>query len=373
MRSFIRKIIFIANIIVALLLLLSYFSAFISPEKFWLLAFFGLFYPFFLILNLLFLLFWVILRKFHFLLSLVIILVGLPYLKRIIQIESPFKDKYYYQQKYHPGNTSFKFLSFNVRLFNLYKWETKTDAKAGIFDFIQREDPGIICFQEFYTRDNSSVDEDKIKESLKAYDQSHIFYSLNKKNKDNTSHFGIATFSKFPIVNKGEIKFPNTFNMCIYTDLRIGQDTIRVYNNHLQSIKFLKEDLIVLDSLKVKYNEKQMIGIRRIVMRVKDAFERRSKQVDAVARHIKSSPHPVIVCGDFNDSPVSYSYQTMRDELKDAFIESGSGIGYTYRGKFPSYRIDYILYNPLLKSYEYQSPKLELSDHYPVICRFILP
>ena len=128
-----------------------------------------------------------------------------------------------------------------------------------------------------------------------------------------------------------------------------------------------------MDTLKLEYNEKQMIGIRRIILRVRDAFKTRSQQVNAVAEHIKKSPHPVIVCGDFNDSPVSYSYQTMRDNLKDAYIESGNGIGYTYRGKFPSYRIDYILYNPLLRSYDYQSPKIELSDHYPVICRFILP
>jgi endonuclease/exonuclease/phosphatase family metal-dependent hydrolase len=371
MKHLIKRTILIVNILAALLLLASYFSPQVSPEKFWIFAFIGLFYPFFLILNVLFILFWIVFRKFYFLISLTCILAGLPFLKRIIQIQNPFRDKYYYQQKYQPGNTSFKLLTFNVRLFNLYKWESKTDAEAGIFDYINREDPDIICFQEFYTRDDSHLSEENIRNSLKKCKYAHITYTSN--NKANTSHFGIATFSSYPIVGKGEIKFPNTFNVCIYTDLKIGNDTVRIYNNHLQSIKFLKEDYVLIDTIRLQYNERQVLGLQKILVRVRDAFRTRAQQVDDVSAQIRRSPHPVIVCGDFNDSPVSYSYKTMRNKLKDAFIESGNGIGYTYRGKFPSYRIDYILYDPLFRSYEYESPKLELSDHYPVICRFILP
>lgn len=370
MKGLIKKIIVLLNIIAASALIASYISAFVSPEKFWPLAFFGLFYPFLLIINILFFIFWIFLRKFHFLISFICILAGLPFIKRIIQIENPFHDKYYYQKKYDPDNTTFKLLTFNVRLFNLYKWESKTDAVAGIFNFIEREQPDIICFQEFYTRENTQLSETEVKMKLKRLQFSHISYSLNKKN---SSHFGIATFSAYPIVGTGEIKFPNTHNLCIYTDIKIGKDTIRIYNNHLQSIKFLKEDYVLMDTLKLKYNEKQMIGLRKILYRVGAAFRTRSKQVDDVSAHMNKSPYPVIVCGDFNDSPVSYTYQEMKNELKDAYIESGHGVGYTYRGKFPSYRIDYILYDPILQSYDYQSPKLELSDHYPVICRFILP
>lgn len=370
MKSFVKKLIFIFNIIAAVALLASYISAFVNPVKFWPIAFFGLFYPFLLILNILFMIFWLIFRKYKFLLSLICILIGLPFISRIIQIENPFRSKDYYKQKYIQGNTSFKLLTFNVRLFDLYKWEKENDAVSGIFHFIEREEPDVICFQEFYTRDSSKVSEERIRSLLK-HKNSHIYYSLKKKKSN--SHFGIATFSSYPIVDAGEIKFPKTFNICIYTDLKIGNDTIRVYNSHLQSIKFLKEDYGLLDTLKLKYNEKQMLGIQRIFIRVRDAFKTRSIQVNDVAAHISKSPHPVIICGDFNDSPVSYSYQMLRKRMKDAFIESGNGIGYTYRGKFPSYRIDYILYDPIFRSYEYQSPKLELSDHFPVICKFILP
>jgi endonuclease/exonuclease/phosphatase family metal-dependent hydrolase len=85
--------------------------------------------------------------------------------------------------------------------------------------------------------------------------------------------------------------------------------------------------------------------------------------------HILKSPYPVIVCGDFNDSPVSYTYQKISANLKDAFLESGTGLGSTYSGRFPSYRIDYILHNPQLSCYQYANPKMGLSDHQPVICK----
>jgi endonuclease/exonuclease/phosphatase family metal-dependent hydrolase len=370
MKRFLRNIILLLNVLSALSLILGYISAFVSPETFWPLAFFGLMYPFILIINILFLIFWIIFRKFFFLISLICILAGLPFVRRMVQVKTPFHGKSYYKEKYLLTNTSFKLLTFNVRLFNLYKWEGKTDVENGIFKFIDRENPDIICFQEFYARDNSPLSDQQIAKSLKKCLYSHVAYSLNKKN---GSHFGIATFSSYPIVGKGELKFPHTFNLSIYTDLKIGNDTIRIYNNHLQSIKFLKADYELIDTLKLEYDQRQMNGIRRMTMRVRDAFKKRARQVDAVAEHMHHSPYPVIVCGDFNDSPVSYSYQTMRGKLHDAFIETGNGIGYTYRGKFPSYRIDYILYDPVFRSFDYESPKLELSDHYPVICRFSLP
>lgn len=371
MKHFVKKIILVLNILAAFALISAYISAFVSPASFWPLAFFGLMFPFILIINILFVLFWAIFRKYLFLISLICILAGFPFLRRIIQISIPLHSKAYYASKYQTGNTSFKFLTYNVRQFNLYKWEKKIDAEKSIFNFIDEETPDIICFQDFYTRDGSDVSQQKIMEYLKRTPYYHIAYSVEKKK--NHSHFGIAIFSKFPILNQGEIKFPKSFNLCIYSDLKIGNDTIRVYNNHLQSIRFLKEDIDFIDTLKLKYNEQQLLGIRRIVRRVRSAFEKRSRQVDAVAAHIKKSPHPVIVCGDFNDSPVSYSYQKMKGKLKDAYIESGNGIGYTYRGKLRTYRIDYILFDKLLKSFDYQCPKVDYSDHYPVLTRFNLP
>jgi len=123
----------------------------------------------------------------------------------------------------------------------------------------------------------------------------------------------------------------------------------------------------------VRYNQEEIDGILDITNRLKWAFERRANQAESIAAHVHRSPYPVIVCGDFNDSPVSYTYRIMRHDLNDAFVESGSGFGNTYLGKFPSYRIDYILLNKKFNVFNYRTPKLNLSDHYPVLCRMSLP
>ena len=93
-------------------------------------------------------------------------------------------------------------------------------------------------------------------------------------------------------------------------------------------------------------------------------------QVDDVSQHINNSPYPVIVCGDFNDTPVSYTYHQLSKNLNDAFVESGKGINYTYSGILPVFRIDYILYDDFFKSHDYNVNKIKISDHYPVSCNF---
>jgi endonuclease/exonuclease/phosphatase family metal-dependent hydrolase len=110
-----------------------------------------------------------------------------------------------------------------------------------------------------------------------------------------------------------------------------------------------------------------MEEIKDISFRFRDALKKRAKQVEIVTNHILNSPYPVIVCGDFNDSPISYNYRQMRRNLNDAFIEAGAGVGHTYKGFFPSFRIDYILYNQEFKATSYSSPRIVFSDHYPVV------
>ena len=105
---------------------------------------------------------------------------------------------------------------------------------------------------------------------------------------------------------------------------------------------------------------------------MKQAYIQRAGQVDILKEDIRSSPYPVIVCGDFNDTPVSYTYKTLSKGLSDVFIESGSGAGSTFRGNFPYVRIDYVLYSPGFYSYFYHTEKVDWSDHYPVITRFTI-
>jgi endonuclease/exonuclease/phosphatase family metal-dependent hydrolase len=315
----------------------------------------------FLVANIFFLLFWAIAKKKQFLLSLIILLIGIPILTRYFQIHIPDKNKIKSIHKSQP----LKIISFNVRLFNLYKWVNKEDAEQEIIHFINRESPDIICFQEFYTRERGKYSEKELLKQLQMANYKYIQYVLRKPG---VSNFGIATISKYPIIHSGNINFINTYNQCVFTDIKHGKDTFRVYNTHLQSYRLLKQNYDFIDSLKLKYNDDQVKGWRDIIYRIKTAYIKRGNQADSVSAHIKKSKYPVIVCGDFNDSPVSYSYQKISKGMKDAFIEAGSGIGSTYFTKFPSFRIDYILHQNSLVAFNYKSPKLELSDHNPVIC-----
>jgi endonuclease/exonuclease/phosphatase family metal-dependent hydrolase len=364
LRHFLSKVLFRVNILVAVILGLSYLAVYVNPQYFWPVAFLGLMYPVLLLLNIVFVIIWAIKLKPQVFLSLVIVLLGWNFMGRYVQFDIPFKKR-----KVVSEEKSFKILTFNVRLFDRYNWLKDKEVSHEIFDFIDKESPDIICFQEFFTRYKGELSENEIVNHLKNTKYCHIKYTVSKPG---ASSFGIATFSKFPIAKRGDILFEKSYNLCIFTDLVIYGDTVRIYNNHLQSIRFIKKNYEFIDSLKLRYNEEEVSGILDITNRMKWAFERRANQAEKVAAHMRLSPYPVIVCGDFNDTPVSYTYRVMSQNLNDAFVLAGSGLGNTYLGKFPSYRIDYIFLDKRFDAFNYRTPKLDLSDHYPVLCRMAL-
>jgi endonuclease/exonuclease/phosphatase family metal-dependent hydrolase len=254
-----------------------------------------------------------------------------------------------------------------VRLFNLYNWIDDPSVKNSIYDFLLGEDPDILCIQEyFFNKDDPYNNTRNFRRLHDRY--KHIAYS-SSNNRD--FNFGIATFSKYPIVNTGSIEFVNSSNISIYTDIVINNDTVRVMNSHLQSVQFTQENINFIDSLGQHKNRRNISGGIDIAFRLKEAFMRRSRQVAIIVSHIQKSPHPVIITGDFNDTPVSYTYRRLRGQgLDDAFVGSGRGIGNTYVARLPLFRIDFILHSKELESFYYDSPRIELSDHYPLKCEF---
>jgi endonuclease/exonuclease/phosphatase family metal-dependent hydrolase len=352
----------ILNALLAALLLIIYISVHISPARSWIFAFLSLSYPFVLFLNLFFVIWWILFRKWFFILSLICILLGWGYLKSSFQIN--FKNP-----KNPEEGRSLHLLTYNVRLFNYYEWNKDTSAWTDIFEYIRKQDPDIVCFQEFIALPGTRHDLANMKQHLKSLSYTHVYYTDRIPGK---LDFGIATFSKYPIVRKEMIEFDESLNGSMSSDIVIGTDTIRIYNCHLQSIRLRNDYNDLLDSLIFNYNEKQLDELKDITIRLRQAYIQRARQVDILTRHIASSAYPVIVCGDFNDTPVSYTYKSLSKNKKDVFIESGSGIGTTFRGNFPFVRIDYILYSPWFKSEYYQAEKVNWSDHYPVRVRFRL-
>lgn len=368
MKRLVYRFVLYFNILLAVLLALSHFSVFINPEKIWHFAFLGLAYPYLLVANILLIIFWLIFWKKEFLISLIAIITGWNILASTVQLNFKFlkekevKEKY--TRNYRIDNQTIKVLTYNVRAFNIYNWARFKGAKDSILKFINDEDPDIICFQEYFTQEKGVFSTSNLYKSLKNTPYRHVYYTIGENQKSN---YGIATFSSYPVVGKGVIRFENSFNISIYTDINFNGDTLRIFNNHLQSIHLDVKNYAFLDSLKLKYNEQQLNEILDISYRLKDAFIRRAQQADMISEKISESPYPVIICGDFNDTPVSYTYKKIKSSLSDSFMEAGSGIGNTYTGIFPSFRIDYILHQTNMTALYTERVRLKLSDHYPVL------
>lgn len=345
------------NHLAVIALLTSYLAPRVSPENFWFIAFFGLGYPILVFINLLFVLFWVIQLKKRALYSVIVILSGWMLLHRFVQFSNTSKTD--------ADNQLLKIMSYNVKVFDLYNWSHNKETRSEIFALIEDEAPEIACFQEFFHRDSSDFCNADSMKKINGFQYSHIEYTSHGKF---NQHFGIATFSKYPIIHRERLDFGyKGNNACIYTDIKVGKDTFRVYNMHLQSIAFSKGDYKYAEDLQKDVQTEDIEHSRNILRRLKKAFIKRSMQADIIHESISASPYPVIVCGDFNDTPSSYTYSTISKNLEDSFIESGNGLGKSYVGAFPSFRIDYILHSGKFRSYDYRTIREELSDHFPLV------
>jgi endonuclease/exonuclease/phosphatase family metal-dependent hydrolase len=151
----------------------------------------------------------------------------------------------------------------------------------------------------------------------------------------------------------------------------IGGDTVRIFNVHLQSYKIDPDRYSVIENPGIP-RKKDLREYRELAGKYKKAMIKRAAQARLIRTKIKASPHPVIVCGDFNDTPASYAYRQTRGKLRDAFVCSGKGIGNTYVGKLPSFRIDYILHSREMKSTNFKIHRVPYSDHLPVTCEITL-
>lgn len=352
-------------------LFLSYFAPYANPKSFWLFAFFGLAFPWLLLANLLFLIWWIIRWKKLYWLSLAVILTGWFNMKNLFHVASPlapFSQGSGENSSGSKAGDAIKILSFNVKDFNLYDWNHDKKTKNKIFSLLRKESADIVCLQEYFQGDSGYYETtDSVIKATQTPDN-HIKYTYTKKK---THHWGIATFSKYPIIFKGKVPFKyKSNNICIFSDLKIGRDTVRVYNMHLQSISFNNSDYKFIEALKENNDtldaEDIEIGSKNILRRIKRAFVKRATQTEKILAHINACKYPVIICGDFNDTPFSYTYHEFAEKYEDSFKESGSGIGNTYIGVMPSYRIDYIFHSPQFTATGFKVLPDELSDHYPV-------
>jgi endonuclease/exonuclease/phosphatase family metal-dependent hydrolase len=346
-------------------LILAYLAPFVHPATFKLLPFFGLAYPIILIFTLIFLIIWSFAKSKWALITLGVLLLGGKLHFRMIAFGS---DKENVPSEEQVLNV----MSYNVRLFDLYSSDTehRYEKRDSIFNYIVRSNPDIICFQEFYHQDKptSFSTRDTLIQLLGIKDY-HERYAHKLKGRQN---FGVCVLSKHPLIAKGDVMFStqgeNDFNYCIYVDLVKNQDTFRIYNVHLQSIRLQQEDYSVFEDGSTKTADDRST-IKLLIDKLRIAYPKRAEQARTVMEHVKTSPYPTIVCGDFNDTPMSYAYNQFNQLLIDAFRNCSSGIGTTYVGKVPAGRIDYIFHTKDLQSSHFVIQDEAFSDHRAISCK----
>ncbi len=353
-------IILALNVLAVVFLLFSYLSVHISPDKNWLLPFFGLAYPYLLLINVAFVVLWSIRRKWLFLFSLLAILAGWNHIGRTYRISGA--------SDYLPGVEYFKVTSYNVKnLSNDNVDLLDHRIRNNIIDYLDRTGSDIICLQEMMV---IHKDPDAFIDSLSnvfglPY-HSYAPYSEEQKRFIDV----IFTFSRYPVLRTGALESDSRHNFAIYSDIVKGKDTFRLINVHLESIRLKHEDYSFISGLDLQFEKDEKIreNSLRIFRKLKTAFQKRSIQADRLDVFIKNSPYPVVLCGDFNDTPNSYVYHLLSKGLTDAFIESGRGFANSYIGKVPSFRIDFIFHDDRFISTEFRRDLVRYSDHYPVSC-----
>ena len=346
----------------ALGLLCSLISPYFSPAEFWPIAFLGLAFPFLFIGNVMLLFCWAALKKKFWIIQAVVLALALLKTPAFLQVNA----KYLPTPK--PART-LNVVSFNTHYMGAFDFAGGDSAY--FFKMLDKLNPDIICLQEFANL-GGNYEKPMFKRFFKQY---KLFNNVNADalSTNFPTGYGVCIFTRFPIVNKGFLELENqNSNLTVFADIVVDNDTIRVVNTHLKSIVFDKQDYEAIETIN-EVDDTKPGAMRRILYKLKYAFKSRAKQADKIRERLQSTKHKVILCGDFNDSPTSYSYLTIRGNLKDAFRESGQGMSRTYIGKMPSFRIDYILHDNSWKSYNYETNTLNFSDHKMVSCTIALP
>lgn len=330
--SFFDRIIFFINSVLAALLLLSYSLPFLLPKSFPILSVLSLLMPIFIIINIIFLVYWLLKTRKQFLLSLIALLVGYSHITSFYKFS---------ETKIEPNENTVSVMSYNVRLFNIYKWLKEDNVDGKIIDFVRSEAPDIIAFQEFHHKKKNAFD---------FYPYKYV--ALKGKSKKT----GQAIFSKYPIVHKGSLAFPNTPNNAIYIDILKNKDTIRIYNLHLESLRINPEQ----EEFSQKNSE-------RLLKRMANTFKMQQSQAELFELNRKNCKHHKIILGDFNNTQFSNVYKTIKNDMKDAFTEAGKGFGKTLDYRFFPMRIDFILTDSDFEIQQFQTYNEHLSDHFPIM------
>ena len=331
-------------------LVMSYLSMYINPAKAWFMTIFGLLFIVFFLVNL-FLLIWAVRRR-----------SGAVVIPLLALLPSVFLIGRYVQfsGRDDVSDDAFTLVDYNVGKFVMHPENARIGSDEAcadsIFSFIRRTGADIVCLQEFHSPKGVDV-KDFLAEYMPDYEVEY-FTHVNGH-----GSYGNVILSRFPVVGRGKFDFEESSNTALYADLDIRGKVMRVYDCHFESYSLslprLVKALTSREDGKVQEAEEKM----------RNSITRRPQQVDIVLEDIRNSPVESIVTGDFNDTPMSYTYQQLKRGKKDSFIEAGKGLGGTYSGLWPFIRIDYVLYPEKCQALYHKVERKRFSDHIPILTR----
>lgn len=340
---------------------LCYAAAYVSPAKTDNIALFSLTTPFAIIANILFVLFWLFFsgKKLRSLLSAITLVLCSKVFLMVFGLNFFGGNDTAHHER------TIKIMSWNVHGMGIFEKNGGNETAKKIMKLIQAQDADIVCLPEFYTRKNDSM-----KPYAPAIIKQNGFMDY-KFCYDNTLghdiYLGTAIFSKFPIEGYHIYHLGTEWINIVQCDIRVpGDKMMRLFCLHMHSFDLSDADKSNIETMKQNLE----VGNRwkSFVAKFNYAYRQRATEADTAAQILSHSQYPVIVCGDFNDLPGSYTYTTIRGELKDAFLIKGKGIGRTYNELSPTIRIDQMLFDGrAFNVMGFKSISSQLSDHRPII------
>jgi endonuclease/exonuclease/phosphatase family metal-dependent hydrolase len=361
----IARISFISlNCITIFFYLLACLVPFLNPGVHWFIALLGLVFPLLFFVLLGFLIYWVLRRSKWAFICVAVLLISW---QQVTVVFNLFGNKKF--------NTVKSPESLRILTWNLSSWgeSNRSDTKNNMDDMvgvIKTANADVLCFQEYLYFKRSKF-RDSIIPALRAQGYRYAYFGQI----DYTGYLYSLTvltatviMSKYPFIDSSKTFYREKEHSepLLSIDLKFHDQTVRIFNTHLQSVSFQKNDYAALHSLK-EPGEASVAESRAMVGKIKIGYKKRAGETDILQTKIKESPHPVIVCGDFNDVPNSYTYFTVKGNLQDAFLEKGWGLGRTFRFISPTLRIDYILADKRFNVKQYTELKFPYSDHYAVV------
>jgi endonuclease/exonuclease/phosphatase family metal-dependent hydrolase len=362
LRLFTKRFFIYSNLVVVFFFLIACLVPHLNPQRWWLISFLGLGFPLLLLFVIFFAIGWmVILKPRYALISTIALLLGF----KSISVFLAFHTGKTFNYKKEPQ--TIRVASWNVaRFIELRRNNNKgSETRKKMFELIRQQEADVLCLQEFHTSIDSAY-YDNIKPIQQELGYPYYYFSFD--NDGDNHYYSSIIFSRYPIIDSGKIRYPRPSlpDVLLHTDLKVNNDTIRVFTTHLQSLQFGRKDYNRIDRI-ANARDSLLANSRSILSKLKKGFSYRSIQADLAHTIIKDSPHPVIVCADLNDVPNSYTYFTVRGRMQDAFLKKGSGIGRTFSSLSPTLRIDYIFTDSHFKIKQFNRIVKNYSDHYMLV------